>query len=214
MTAGTPAMTYTLPMRKPGAIGDRVLDQLGSRRDARHAPARGRQVAGRVALEHDGDYPRILVDRDAERARDRVGGDVVVGRPDASGRDHVVVTRSQRVERRDDLVLDVGDDARLPNVDADLRQIFGDIAEVAVLGAAGEDFVADHEHGGGYGRRFVHRQVPSARRGSKARGYHEVRESRRQRRSEESSPAQPAPCVRREAGHMCRFLKRRQGTLR
>ena len=100
-----------------------------------------------------------------ERPRDRVGGDVVMGRPDAAGREHVVVTRPQRVDGGDDLVLDVGDDARLPHVDADLGQIFGDIAEVAVLGAAGEDFIADHEHGGGYGRRFVHREVPqSARR--------------------------------------------------
>ena len=156
-------MTYTLPMRKPGAMetGFSISSAVG--RDARHAPPRGRQIAGRVALEHGGDNPRVLADRDAEGARDRVGGDVVVGWPDAPGRHHVVVTRPQRVDGRDDLVLDVGDDARLLNVDADLRQILGDIAEVAVLGAAGEDFVADHEHGGGHGRRFVHRQVPLAR---------------------------------------------------
>ena len=101
--------------------------------------------------------------RDPERARDRIGGDVVMGRPDPPGREHIVVTPPQRIEGRDDLVLDVGDDARLLHVHADLRQILGDIAEVAVFGAAGEDFVADHEHGGGYGRRFVHREIPSPR---------------------------------------------------
>ena len=90
---------------------------------------------------------------------DRIGGDVVVGRPDAAGRDHIIVARPQRVEGRDDFVLDIGDDPRFPNVDADLGQIFGDIAEVAVLRASREDLVADHQDGGGYSRRFAHRQV-------------------------------------------------------
>ena len=88
---------------------------------------------------------------DAERLGDRVGGDVVVGRADAAGREEIVVARAQRVERGDDLLLDVGHDARLAHLDADAGQIFGDIADVAVLGAAGEDFVADDENGGGDG---------------------------------------------------------------
>ena len=36
-------------------------------------------------------------------------------------------------------------------VDAERREIFGDVADVLVLGAPGQDFVADHEQRGGDG---------------------------------------------------------------
>ena len=103
------------------------------------------------------------LNRDAKRPRDRVGGDVVVSGADASGRNHIIVAPPKGVESHDDVVLDIGDHPRFPNVDADFRQIFGDIAEVAVLGPPRENLVADHQDGGGYSRRFAHRPVPSAR---------------------------------------------------
>ena len=169
MTLGTPAMTIHVADAKARRLGDRIVDELGARRDARHAPARRREIARLVALHHHREGARVFADRDAEGLGDGVGGDVVMGRPDAAGREDVVVARAQRVQRRDDLLLDIRNDARLADFDADLREIFGDIADVAVLGAAGEDFVADHENGGGDGRRFVHRQVPSAREAASAR---------------------------------------------
>jgi hypothetical protein len=36
---GTPAITCTLPMRKPGATENRIVDVLGAARHARHALA-------------------------------------------------------------------------------------------------------------------------------------------------------------------------------
>ena len=39
MIDGTPAMTMTLPIQKPGAF-ETLLSELGARRDARHAHAR------------------------------------------------------------------------------------------------------------------------------------------------------------------------------
>ena len=92
---------------------------------------------------------RIDVDRHAERLGDAVGGDVVVGRADAAGGEDVGVAVAQRVERRDDLVFLVGHDAHLPQVDAERGQIFGDVADVLVLGAPGQDLVADHQERGG-----------------------------------------------------------------
>ena len=139
--------------------GDWILDELRSGWDARHPPPRGRQIARRIALEHRGDDPRILVNRDAKRARNRVGGDIVVRRADAPRRDDIIVACPERVDGRDDVVLDIGDHPRFLDVDADLRQIFGDIAEVAVLGAPRQDLVADHQDGGGYSCRFRHRPV-------------------------------------------------------
>ncbi len=86
---------------------------------------------------------------DAERLGDAVGGDVVMGRADAAGGEHVSVARAQRVERRDDLRLLVGDDADFLEIDADIGEVFGDIADVLVLGAARQDLVADDEDRGG-----------------------------------------------------------------
>ena len=43
-------------------------------------------------------------------------------------------------ERRDDLVLLVGDHPHLFQVDADIGQVFGDVADVLVLGPPGQDF--------------------------------------------------------------------------
>ena len=85
-----------------------------------------------------------------------------MGWADASGRNHIVIALSERVDCRDDLVLDIRHDPRLPKIDAYLRQIFGDIAQVAVLRTPREDLVADHQDGSGYIRRFHHRQVASA----------------------------------------------------
>ena len=130
---------------KTGRLGDRVFDELRARGDARHSPPRRRQLAGLVALPHHRQNARVFVDRDAEGLGDGVGGDVVVGRPDAAGGEDVGVARAQRVERRDDLGLDVGHDARLAQIDADIGQILRDIADVAVLGPSRQDFVADDQ---------------------------------------------------------------------
>ena len=77
------------------------------------------------------------------------GRDVVVRRADAAGGEHVGVACPQRVDRGDDLVLLVRDDAHLAQVDAELGAAVGDGADVLVLGSAGKDLVADDEDGGG-----------------------------------------------------------------
>ena len=68
-----------------------------------------------------------------------------MGGADAAGGEHVGVARAQLVERGHDRRLVVGDHPDLDQVDADPGEIFGDIADILVLGAPGQDFVADHE---------------------------------------------------------------------
>ena len=128
-----------------------VEHQLGAGRHARHAHARFVHHAAGFgnALLHHRDGFRVRTDCHAERLGDGVGGDVVVGRADAAGGEHVSVARAQRVERRDDVGLLVGDDADFLEIDADIGEVFGDIADVLVLGPAREDFVADDEDRGG-----------------------------------------------------------------
>ena len=91
----------------------------------------------------------IDVDRHAEGLGDGVGGDVVVGRADAAGGEDVGVAGAERVDRRDDLRLDIGHDPDFAEVDADVGQVLGDVADVLVLGPPGQNLVADDEDGGG-----------------------------------------------------------------
>ena len=130
---------------------DFVVNEIGAGRDARHAHARLVHLAAglRQPLAQDLDRARIVVDRHAERLGDAFGGDVVMGRTDAAGGEHIGVARAQRVERGDDLALLVADDAHFRQVDAERGQVFGDVADVLVLGPPGEDLVPDHQQGGG-----------------------------------------------------------------
>ena len=96
----------------------------------------------------DFDRLRMIVDRNAERLGDGVGGDVVVRRPDAAGGENVSVACAQRIERGDDFRLFVRHDADFLEVDADGRQILGDKADILVLGAAGENLIADDQKSG------------------------------------------------------------------
>ncbi len=132
-------------------LRDRVLDEVGALRDAGHAQARLVEVLGAVTLEHHRPRPLVDVDRHAEGLGDAIGRDVVVRRADAAGREQVGVARAQGIDRGDDLLLDVRHDADFPEIDADVRQVLGDVADVLVLGAPGQDLVPDHEEGGGDG---------------------------------------------------------------
>ena len=95
----------------------------------------------------------VIVDADAEGLGHRIGGDVVMGRADAAGGEDIGVAGAQGVQRGHDLVLDIGHDARFLQVDAQRAQELGDIVGVGVLGAAGQDLVADDQHGGGHALR-------------------------------------------------------------
>ena len=73
-----------------------------------------------------------------------------MGRADAARSEDVVVSLAERVQRVDDRILLVGDDAHFLQVYPRDRQHIGEMADILVLGASGEEFVADGEHGGGY----------------------------------------------------------------
>ena len=116
MMCGTPAMTITLSIQNPGAA--ETLLRTSS------APAGTRVMRMRASFMiaagfgdarfHHLDRLRVVADADAERLGDAVGRNVVVGRADAAGGEHIDVARAQCVERRDDLRLLVGDDRALP----------------------------------------------------------------------------------------------------
>ena len=118
---------------------DTVADKFGPDGRDRHAFARLRELlpAAFVPLPQSAMALRMMVPRHAERDGDRLRGDVVMRRTDAAGGEDIVVPRAQRVDGRNDLRLDVGHDAHLPQLDADLVQPVAEEGDVPVLGAAG-----------------------------------------------------------------------------
>ena len=88
----------------------------------------------------------MMIDSDPERPGDAVGGDVIVGRPDATGGKNVGIAAAQRIQCGDDVGLFVGDNPHFLEVDPDIGEVFGDEADILVLGAPGQDFVADHQN--------------------------------------------------------------------
>ena len=97
MIAGTPAITMTLPIQKPGAPDTLLATRSAPLRDARHAHARLVELAAGLGqpLLQDRDRLRVDVERDAEGLGDAIGGDVVVRRADAAGGEDVSVARAQ-----------------------------------------------------------------------------------------------------------------------
>ena len=89
MIEGTPAITMTLPSQKTGAAEILFSSSNGALRDPRHAQACLVELHRRRPGAEDLDHARVDVDRHAERLSDAVGGDVVVGRADPAGREHV-----------------------------------------------------------------------------------------------------------------------------
>ena len=71
---------------------------------------------------------------------------IVVRRADSAGGEHISVAVTQRIDRRDDLAFDIGHDAHLTELYPDGREIIGDEADVFILGATRQDFVADNEN--------------------------------------------------------------------
>ena len=93
---------------------------------------------------------RIDVDRQTERLRDRIRRDVVVRRADATGGEHVIELCPHLIDRADDSIGHIRDDAHLAQRNADLTEAQGEEADVGVLRAARQHLVADHQQTGSW----------------------------------------------------------------
>ena len=72
-----------------GGCGDGILDQLAAHGDARHAETRLIGLAAGTGL-HGLRCLFVDLERDIERPSHALGRDVVMRRPDAAGREHVI----------------------------------------------------------------------------------------------------------------------------
>ena len=71
-----------------------------------------------------------------------------MGWSDPAGGEDIGAATPELVERVDDRSLLIADHPHFLEIDADRRQIFGDIADVLVLGAARQDLATDHQERG------------------------------------------------------------------
>ena len=77
---------------------------------------------------------------------------------DSAGGEDVVELGPQRSHRVDDHAFDVGNDSRFAHAYPPFIQLNRDVAQVRVLRATGQDFVADDQHASGDDR-IVHGRV-------------------------------------------------------
>ncbi len=75
-------------------------------------------------------------------ARDRFGGQVIGGRPDAAGRNHDVALFDRRAPRPFQTIGNVADRQHRDQVDANFRELVGKVVGVGIDDLAGSDFVA------------------------------------------------------------------------
>ena len=118
-------------------------------RNARHAAARGRELGLHfgIALCQHGDDVGMLADAHTKGCRNRVRRDVVMRRADPASGEHISIGRAQIVHRLHDALLDVRHGARFMHLNAQRREILGDLLQVDIAGTAGQEFIADQQHG-------------------------------------------------------------------
>src|SRR5438034_11752689 len=143
MIEGTPAITITLPIQKPGAP-DTLLRTRSAPLGMRVMRRRASFISAPVAFSHSCRMASARdVDRHPKRLGDAVGGDVIMGRPDPAGGENIGPAMPERIECVDDRSLLVAEHPHFLEIDAERRQIFRNIADVLVLGAAGQDLATD-----------------------------------------------------------------------
>src|SRR5262245_14143923 len=145
MIEGTPAITITLPIQKPGAP-DTLLRMRSAPLGRRVMRRRASFISAPVVFTH---LCRMASARGSVSIGTRTpchagGGDVTVGRPDPAGGEDIGAAMPQRVERVDDRSLLVADHPYFLEINAERREIFCNVADVLVLGAAGQDLATDH----------------------------------------------------------------------
>src|SRR5215470_1591020 len=144
MIEGTPAITITLPIQKPGApdtllrmrsapLGMRVMRRRASFISAPVVSTHSwRMVSARGSLSIV--TPNALATQSAVMSP--------WSRSDPASGEDIAVATPERVDNRSLLV---ANHPHFLEIDTHRRQIFGDIANVLILGATGQDLAADHQ---------------------------------------------------------------------
>src|SRR5262245_52691546 len=145
MIEGTPAITITLPIQKPGAP-DTVLRIRSAPLGRRVMRRRAAFISAPVVFTHScrmaSARGSLSIGTPNAFATQAAVMSPWVG-PDPAGGEDIGAAMPQRVERVDDRSLLVADHPHFLEINAERREIFCNIADVLVLGAAGQDLATD-----------------------------------------------------------------------
>jgi len=143
------AITITLPIQKPGAP-DTLLRMRSAPLGMRIMRRRASFISAPVVFTHSCRMAsaRGSVSIGTPNAFATQSADVTVGRPDTAGGEDIGVAMPERIECIDDRSLLIADHSHFLEIDADRGQILRDIADVLVLGAAGQDLTTNHQERG------------------------------------------------------------------
>ena len=105
-----------------------------------------------VIGQQDFQRPRVMSDGNLKGPGHRIGCNVIMGRANAARGEHIGVARPQGIQRGNNIALVIGNTARFPEVNAQAHEIVGNEAQILVLGAPGQDFIANQQYGCGRNR--------------------------------------------------------------
>ena len=127
-----------------------VGDQFGPIGHARHPQPRFIHAAACFVIPRKRGAGFGMDDHpDAKRNRHCVNRDIVMRRANAAGGEQIIVACAQGIHGLDNRILYIGHHANLCQPYALDIQPKGDLRNILVLRPAGQDFIADHDKGGG-----------------------------------------------------------------
>lgn len=137
---------------EPRRVGQRVVNQHRPIRNPRHPQPGLVQLAAGGGVVSFQDRPGVgpHVYSHAERCGNAVGGDIVVGGADSAGGKQIINPATHLVHRRNDSAMVVRHDANLDQPDAHPGHHAGQMVAIGLAGPARKDFIADHQHCGGW----------------------------------------------------------------
>mmetsp|Transcript_20264 Transcript_20264/g.48247 ORF Transcript_20264/g.48247 Transcript_20264/m.48247 type:complete len:258 (+) Transcript_20264:610-1383(+) len=157
-----------------GRAARKLLDDLSSERDVRHAPVVLGVAVGRDGADDHAQEVWVLDHPGPKRFRNRRRRHVAVPRADSADDEDVPMDRTQPSDHEGDDVDVVFDDHHLFDADADRAQFAADEVRVRLLHFAVHELVADHKH-----RRGVHVHFSQRRRVARAGVYVGALDARR-----------------------------------
>ena len=145
-------MAQDIAQAETGGDGYGIVNQDSAIRNTRHALAgfvKGHALPF-IMRAQQGHSIGALRDGHAKGRSYGFGGDVIMRRPDSARGEYMVIGPAQRIHASHDGGMVIGDNPRFEQPNAMLGQALGQMVHVRIPGAARQDFIADHQHRGGW----------------------------------------------------------------
>ena len=143
------------PRRTRHAIGDQVCP-IGHPRHPQ--PCLGQPAARFIIGFKRGARLRMNNDINPKRLGNRIDGDVIMRRANPASGEQIVIAHPQRIDRADNLILNIGHDAHFAQTNALNIKPQRNLGDIFILCPARQNFIADDCDGGGIDT-LVHKRL-------------------------------------------------------